>query len=120
MPIRLIDLKKDRRTCIVTWEGETAEIVYRPSAYTPETEDEMRQAFESGRPANGLAMILASTLVEWDILDEDGNKLPPTLELMRKLSNGFLVAVSNAIVEDQNTEREDRKNSGGGSLHKAS
>jgi hypothetical protein len=120
MPITLTALRNDRRETAVEYEGESAQIVYRPSAYTPETEDGLRGAVESGRPARGLATVLSQVLLEWEVVDDDGNLLPVTLELMMQMPNAFLVAISNAVSKDMGVASEDRKNSGGGSLKRAS
>lgn len=117
MPIRLNDLVRDRREFEFEFNGETMQVVYQPSAYTPAAEDDMQSALESGRPANGLAMILSRTILEWELMDEE-KALPVSVEVMVKLPNEFLVRLSNAIVADQQEAQDTLKNSGAGSLRK--
>lgn len=115
MPISITDLEKDRATCTVEWEEETAEVVFRPSGYTPLVEDRWRRAIEGNRPIGGLAEMLASILIEWELVDENGAALPPTRETLEGLPSRFLVRVMDAINEANSPGREDRKNSAGGS-----
>ncbi len=118
--IRLSDLQRDERTCTVEFEGESAEVTYRPSAYTPEIEDQLQTAMESNRPSNGIARWLAGIVVHWEVMDENGEEIPPTFENMRRMSSTFLTTVINTITDDIQVRREDRKNSAGGSQRKGS
>jgi hypothetical protein len=116
MPISLHDiLTRDTHTITVEWEGETAEIVYRPSRYTPELEDTHFQAIREGVPSVGLARMLAGVLVSWEIVDDNGEPLPTDFETLSRLSTDFLDAVRDAIRADFRVGREDRKNSAAGS-----
>jgi hypothetical protein len=118
MPISLSELQKDRKTVTVSVGEETAEVVYRPSAYTPEVEDEFRLALDGGRPSDALARWLASMVTAWELVDENGEQVPPTYEEMRTLPSEFLSLVVTAISEAGRPDKEARKNSGGGSLRK--
>lgn len=117
MPIRLTDLQRDEREFEFEFNGETMQVTYQPSAYTPATEDEMQAAFESGRPANGLARILSHVILDWELMDGE-ERLPVEIAVLTRLPNEFLVALSNAVVADQQEDRDTLKNSGGGSLRK--
>lgn len=117
MPIKLNDIVRDRREFEFEFGGETMQVVYQPSAYTPAAEDEMQTAMESGRPANGLAKILHRTIMEWELMDGD-EPLAVEMDVLTRLPNEFLVALSNAIVADQQHDRDTLKNSGAGSLRK--
>jgi hypothetical protein len=119
MPITLMDLHRNTRTAALEYDGETVEVEYRPSEYTPEVEDAMQQARRSGRPAMSRVEVLDKMLISWDVLDEESKPLVPTRELLLSLPTAFLSAVLSAITEDQRVEREDRKNSGGGSGRRA-
>jgi hypothetical protein len=115
MPIKLIDLAKDVRTCTVAFEDEEAEVTYRPSAYTPEIEDQLQTAIEKNRPSGGVADLLSGVILNWEVLEEDGSEYEPTRENLAKLPSAFLFTVINAITEDMQAEREDQKNSDAGS-----
>jgi hypothetical protein len=120
MAIKLSDLSKDTRTIPVEYEGAEFDITYKPSAYTPETESAMQACFENNRPGNGLAEMLTDLLVWWDVEDEKGKNISPTLETLQKTPVPVLTTISGAITDDLRGERETRKNSGGGSRRKAS
>lgn len=116
MAITLDDLKRDERTCTVEYNGQSAQVTYRPSGYTPEIEDRFQTCIESARSINGFAEFLANTLVNWELLDENGRQFPITLEDLRTLPGRFLTTVINAITSDMREERDDNlKNSGAGS-----
>lgn len=118
MSIRICDLEKDERTCQVTFEGESAEVRYRPSAYTPAVEDALQSAIETNRPSGGVAKLLAGILIEWEVLDDEGKCLPTDAETLALLPSRFLFAVINVITADMGAEKEDRKNLGGGSFRR--
>lgn len=121
MPITLDNLKKDVRTCTVEYNGETAQVTYRPSGYTPEVEDRFQTYVQSSRSSNGFAEFLAGILISWDLLDDNGKEFPIELEDLRTLPGRFLTIVVNAITADmQEANDENRKNSGAGSLRAVS
>lgn len=117
MSITLADIERDERTCVVTQDEETAEVVYRPSAYTPAIEDALQTAIETNRPASGVARLLSGLLISWDVLGEDGAPLATTPESLRDIPSAFLFKVINAITADMGAG-DGRKNSGGGSSRK--
>jgi len=120
MPIQIADLMRDERTCTVSYQGESAQVTYRPGAYTPAVEDAFQTALETNRPSRGVAEMLAGVLVSWEVVDEAGQELAVEVEFLIKVSSSFLFAVIGAITADLNAEKEDRKNSAGGSRRAAS
>lgn len=118
MPIRLSDLQKDERTCTVEYGGETCEVTYRPSGYTPLVESQLQDEAEAGKPGLALAGLLSKILIGWEVMDGE-KKVPTTYNSLVNLPEAFLVAVVNKITDDVQVGREDRKNSGGGSLRRA-
>lgn len=118
MPIKISHLKNDEREVTVTYGGEEAVVVYRPSGYTPVTENAMQDAMGDRRPGAGLARLLSGILVSWDVLDEDGDQMDTTYETISKLPVPFISAVVSQVSDDMNSDREEIKNSGGGSRGK--
>ncbi len=53
MPVTLEHLSRDRRTVTVDFGGETLTVTYRPSGFTPELEEKIREyaADQRGGPA---------------------------------------------------------------------
>ncbi len=117
MPIRVADMARNERTMEVEFLDETARVTYRPLAYTPELEAALDEA--GARASGRIIKFLEAVLISWEVLDEDGQELPPTKEVMEKLPLDFLSAVSNAITKDKLAEGA-RKNSGDGSPQAAS
>ena len=115
MPVTLDALKADSRTLVVDVLDEKLNISYRPSSYTPVTERKFKEAMRADMPANALIISLADLIDEWDLLDEKGQVIPPERKNLEALPSWFIVLVSNAIMDDMNATREDRKNSDGGS-----
>jgi hypothetical protein len=111
MPINLSDLKKDERTCTVDFGEESGEVTYRPSAYTPETEDAYQREIEKRRPSGGAADLVSRLVISWDVIDDHGEQVPVSLEILRGMPSEFLFSVIAAIIKDLNTKRDDRKNS---------
>lgn len=119
MPISLSALKSGERTLLFEYDGESAEVTYRVSSYTPELEQAVAEKLESGLPASSTAVILAELLIDWDVVDENGERLPTDYATVSRFPMDFLTALLTTISEDQRAAREDRKNSGGGSAQRA-
>lgn len=109
MGIRLVDLTKDRRTLtvpIAVGEDDAGEptteplvLVYRPSAYTANTEREMNVLRESDwKSALGLSFV-ETLVVSWD-LEDDGKPFPIEKERLAELPSNFISAVISGIADD--------------------
>ena len=110
MSIKLSEIQKNKRTCTMEFGGETAKVVYRPAAMTPESEDEFKTALESGRSGDALAGMLANMLVEWDVLGEDDKPISVEYQVLRTVHTAILDAAIKAIMDDVRVSREERKN----------
>lgn len=119
MPIRLSDLSRDERTVVLDWDGEQAELVYKPSGYTPAVEQELNADMTANLPNVAIAKMLSGLLKSWDVLDENEKPISTDFETLRKFPTEFLQAALAAVTGDQAASREERKNSGGGSPRKA-
>lgn len=119
MPISLSELMQDKRSCEVKIGDETAQVVYRPSAYTPIVEDALQTAIEGRRPGTGMAEYLAAIIISWEVIGDDGEEVPITKESLSSLPSRFLSEVSAAITDDVRAGGEERKNSGAGSRKRA-
>lgn len=118
MPLTLTDLMQDERTFTLTYLDEELEVTYRPSGYTPEVEDRFQSKIEANRSSNSFAEFLAGILVKWNLESEDGSPYPTDVSALRKLPSRFLSRVVSEITTDMQSEMEERKNSGAGSLAK--
>jgi hypothetical protein len=119
MAISLADISKQEREITFEFDGEQAAVTYNLRAYTPELESWMQKVFTQEGPANSNAAILSRVLVAWDVLDENGEQFPTDKATLVRFPNEFLEALLNAITLDVRGEREERKNSQGGSPQQA-
>ncbi len=92
--MRLSDLGREARTTI-DYDGAAIEVVYRPAAINSDWLQ--RMAASSG--LDSYLPLLAEALVSWNIVDDDGQELKPTAEIMRFVPLDFLNAVARAILE---------------------
>ncbi|MDZ4158716.1 MAG: hypothetical protein U1B80_02905 [Anaerolineaceae bacterium] len=88
MPIRMSDFIKRTKKIVVEFQGDLVDIEYFINAITP--------AFLSTRTFVDQVKIAVS---DWDVLDEDGNKLP-VAESANLLSVDFLHIVIEQIIKD--------------------
>lgn len=122
--IRVSDLAKDRKTVEVAID-ETGDLVVkatiRPSAYTLELAEQLKEAREQQGWLHEVHAMLAAMLVAWDLVDDEGTMYPIDLAHLKKLPAAFLVNVLDALIKASRTgvEAEDRKNSAGTSRAKA-
>ena len=93
MPIRLSELAAQTRQIEIAFGGETARVVYRPNAVTPEF---------VARVGKGLPLLDAvCALVEsWDVLGDDGAPLEINAVNVANVPMPFLQAVFNTIYLD--------------------
>lgn len=112
MPVRLSDLVSDTRDLAIKIAGETLNVTYRPSAYTPELEDATQGNFERNRSSGAAAAMLAGLLVEWDLVDDDGEVIEIEVESLRTVPAEVLFAILAEIIDDLQIGKETVKNSG--------
>ena len=105
MPIRISELRKETRQVDIEWDGETVKVEYRPGAVTAQMQmaaasmanignDPQRVVESLGDYVQAMARLIAT----WDILDDDGQPLPVTPELVEALPLPFVYAVFGGIM----------------------
>ena len=129
MPIRLSHLKSQRKSLVVPIQidGEASElnIVYKPGVITEDTLGDAQKAADSG-DGNALNILLSLVIVEWDLIDEDGEPLELIDEVTKSPSKRlgtvpipFKSLVLNEIMEDvRGDPTTTASSSGGGSRRK--
>jgi len=105
MPIRLADLRKETRSITFEFLGETVHVAYSPGAFTPELEAEANAA-EPGHQLGALAKMFARILASWDVMDDDGQPLPITLDTLMVMPAKFLGAIMKALQDDTTVPKE--------------
>lgn len=115
MPIEIEDLLKDERTITVEIGGQEGQVVYRPSAMTPELEMMLNRT----SAVEGVSTVLSELLIDWDVTI-NGEKAPFDYDTLIELPSDVVAGVFRAINDDMADRREERKNSGAGSPREAS
>lgn len=99
MAISVKKRRKIEKVVTVEYDGDSADVRYRPAAITKGLSEEiLEQDFKTSSQV--IAYWLSQVVVSWDVLDEDDKPMEPTPELMSQLEPQFLSAVRDAIVED--------------------
>jgi hypothetical protein len=125
MSILLSNLVLDERTIPVvvgkdqeTGEDMTVMITYRPSGLTPVLESNSANLSARLGLGPGVATLLSGMLTDWDIVNDEGETIPTTYEGMSIIPDKVLFKIRDAIIVDLRQDKEDLKNSGGGSHRK--
>jgi len=100
MPVRIGKLSANTATVAVEIDGETLNVVYRPSGLTPETEDRLQEMVKEQRGGASLIVLLREILVSWDLLDDNDQPLPVDERTLRGLPITLLSRVAEAISDD--------------------
>ena len=97
-----VSAMRDReKVATVEFDGMTADVWYRPWIITPRVMREMRDTADDEQDNIGRIMDQLCRFVSaWDVLDEDGQRLAVSVDVMTELPNPFLLAVLNAVVAD--------------------
>ena len=94
MPISLNHLKNDKRTITADYFGDPVNLVYKPSELTPTVEAEIRDNDQS------VVKVFCKLIVNWDVVDEKGEELPITEEVVGEMPSAFLNALIYACRDD--------------------
>lgn len=96
MPIKMSNVRNDKRTVKAIYYGEECEVTYKPSEWTPAVQDEIRDAENTDQ----MCATICSMVTAWDILGEDDQPVPLDVEHVRQLPQPLLLAVVTACQED--------------------
>lgn len=95
MPIRLSELVNDLRWVQISYAEQELNIGYRPNAVNIES----MAILESLSQGNieELANLLPILIAEWDLLEDDGSMVPPTVATFRRLSFPLMQLITETI-----------------------
>ena len=96
--MKLSELLKKTRTIEVVYQGEVVSVTYLVNVVTP--------GFLTDAP--DLVEQVKRAVVEWDVLGDDGEKLPPDT-VAGNLPLAFLKLVLEAVIEDMRVETGQKK-----------
>jgi hypothetical protein len=107
MALKMKDLRERITTTTVTWGEDTVEVGYFPAALTPERIDAIAKAAGDLKGTDGtealdasvamFADMLGGMVAWWDVLDDDGERLPVTADTIRILPMPFTMAVLDQV-----------------------
>lgn len=100
MPIRVSNLSANTKSVAIDIDGETLNITYRPSGMTPETEDRLHAMAAEKRGGASLIALLVDVLASWDLLGDDDQPYPISVESLSRLPTLFLSRVAEGIMRD--------------------
>jgi hypothetical protein len=115
MPVSLKNLQQRRKTIPVAYADSTLEITYNPAAITSNT---LKALLSDDGDENKLIQNIMLFLLDWDV-EDDGEKVTITPELLAELPIDLLVAMSEAINKDVQPGESKGATSKGGSFSPA-
>lgn len=99
MAIGLKEMRTAEKAAQVTWNGEVVDFAYRPGEFTTELLETVSEEANAENVA-GVAEMMVPLLVWWDVLDEEGNRLPTDLATLKRVPLDFLNKLNDAIGRD--------------------
>lgn len=99
MSISFTQMKAKTKDAQIDWEGEKVDFAYHPAAFSVEVAQHVQERAQEG-DLGGVAVVMVNLLDWWDVLDDEGNRLAVTEELVRQMPLGFLMSMLNAVGAD--------------------
>ena len=93
--IKMSAMAEMEQSITVEWFGETADMVVLPGRVTRE----MVAGFDAEEATDGIIEQVVTLVKSWDVLGDDGEPLPVTVEVAQKLPLMFLAAIVREVVE---------------------
>lgn len=93
--MRLSELGRWRRM-VVAYDGDEIGVTFRPAAINADWLERM-SALDG--EAQGYVALINEALVSWEIEDDEGQALAPTIELMRQLPVDLLNLIAQGMIE---------------------
>ena len=100
MSIKLSDILNDERKITIPYKGEKINITYKPSAFC---EANRKKVGEYTFLDSYLCFMLNEAIIEWDILDDDGNPVPVTSDIFDVLGDGSIIYIYDTLRADGST-----------------
>lgn len=104
MPIKLSELATKSRKLSVGFDDETIEVTYLPGRMTMDMQTRVQEAMAkpAGEANSDLAEILSVLVSGWDVLDDKGEPLPVTVDLVHQMPLRFVTALTRSLFDDIN------------------
>lgn len=105
MSVKITDMMGRTKTIQVKWDGEVVDVSYFHNVVTPQHLEDVAAASEK-EDLSVLGVMLEPVLEWWDIMQDDGTRLPTDAATIRRVPMSFLNALQDAIQEAQNPPAE--------------
>lgn len=110
MALSFTQMKNRVETVEVSWQGETFDVGYFPAAMTPNSIKAIQEQARAAKAEkaedptasgslNSLAEMIEPLVAWWDILDDEGNRLPATADTIGDLPLALTMAVFKTVQE---------------------
>lgn len=113
MGMTLSKVQAKERTVTVLWDDETVDVGYHPAAVTPALLDSVQEAAKANDIAV-IGMMMEPMLSWWDVLDDEGQRLPTDAATIRIIPLAFTMAVLTAVQGDMAPADAEGKGSAAG------
>lgn len=100
MGVKLSDMKAREKAAQVTWDDEIVDFGYYPNAFSLDVAEAVGEA-AAKNDLSVVAAMLDPIIAWWDVLDDDGQRIPATAENMGQFPLSFLMAIMEQIGADQ-------------------
>lgn len=98
MAMTLSKVKAKEAEASVLWDGETVDLGYKPGEVTPSLLEAVQTAAQAG-DLEVIGTLLEPVLAWWDVLDDDGKRLPTDRDTIKIMPLGFLLEVLDKVQE---------------------
>ena len=105
MAMTLSKIKDKVNTATILWDEETVDVGYHPAAFTIEIAEIVATA-AAENDLGVISALLEPILGWWDVLDDDGQRLPTDAATIRLMPLGFLMEVMGTVQESMRPPAE--------------
>ena len=100
MGVKLSDMKAREKATQVAWDDEIVDFGYFPNAFSLNVAEEIAEA-AARNDLSVVATMLDPIIAWWDVLDDEGQRIPATAETMGEFPLSFLMAIMEQVGADQ-------------------
>jgi chemotaxis regulatin CheY-phosphate phosphatase CheZ len=104
--MKLSDLRKKTKKISIEIQGDTLNVEYRLNVVTPLFLRELGSIEDSDE---NITRQLQEVVASWDLLDDEGKEIKPTVELVQSIPRPFWMKLFDIILEDMKASVEQKK-----------
>lgn len=94
--MKLGNLTRNQRSCVIDFYGEELSITYRPGVYTPRNEEEMKD----NPTVKAMVGFLTKLLVSWDLTGDNEELIPITENSLYDIPSPLLLKILSGVWDD--------------------